>query len=348
MVPLCALIVHALILTGCGVPSLPLFSEGNAPSIWPNKESATPSSSVEAFSNVADDRVFGRFSQSTEKMYIEFVDGETRNCTGFITEKGYLFTAYHCLLANQTRDDKLTNINTVMFEKYIDLERLNKRKFIVPISPIASDFNLDYAVFFMPQAVLRKSGGLLVDVGVLKRKEALSIIHYPRGYEEMRISRLGCSVIDFDNQSTFKMKHLCSTAKASSGAPVIASDGSVVAMHIEGAKDGVATRNDPNIAVTMSAIANDLERKLSRNIISQIFENQVIRSANTIIPSVGERNNNNLESSNVEDDLEILPPPPPPPAPVYIAPAPFAPTLSTSTYGSAEISSSVTVNSVPY
>lgn len=151
-------------------------------------------------------------------------------CTAFLVGTDKILTSRHCIMDR----GRLARRAKVVFGYYRPGDR-RSREFGVDPMPLVEDRQLDFVLLkVLGSPGVNRKILQLADYLPLRNTAAL-IVHHPDG-NPMKASSNGCKINVMRKATRNRIKHTCDTFPGSSGTPVVAESGHVVAVHFRGTR----------------------------------------------------------------------------------------------------------------
>jgi hypothetical protein len=172
-------------------------------------------------------------ARSVAKLYIS----EGWVCTAFIVAPGRLLTNFHCLAKSgqYQKGDAADRCSDI--EAYFDFDRQAQPDSAVHtkcLDVLAGDELLDYALLKFDDSAVATGAQVRPPVRLasgMTGPAPVFIIHHPAGLA----TKVSTDCRLFPTTAPGSAEHDCSTTGGSSGAPIFLEDGTVVALHFDGA-----------------------------------------------------------------------------------------------------------------
>jgi V8-like Glu-specific endopeptidase len=190
-----------------------------------------------------------QLAQSIAKLYI----GDGWVCSGFLISPNVLLTNFHCLKDSNaylaTAQQRKPSCSDIEMQFDFDREPASSASVRAQcLEVLDADEGLDYAALELDPSAITVGGLPRGYLRLAKQapssRSAAVVIHHPAGLAK-KLSF--CSA--FATNEVGLLEHDCSTTGGSSGAPVLATDGSVIGLHFAGAFAESMTVREINDAI---------------------------------------------------------------------------------------------------
>jgi Trypsin-like peptidase domain len=201
-------------------------------------------------------------ARSIAKLYI----GEGFVCTGFMVAPNALMTNFHCL-AHSAQFQKGEAIDPCSdIEAYFDFDHQLRPEASAHTScrgVLDQNESLDYAVLKIDDSAVA-TGAVVRPPLRLASKEptgpvSVFILHHPGGLA----TKISSDCKLFPGGTSGTDEHDCSTTGGSSGAPVISKDGTVAALHFDGAYPRTMTVDEIEKAIARGEVFRNKARPMA-------------------------------------------------------------------------------------
>ena len=178
------------------------------------------------------------------KLYV----GEGYVCTGFLVSDRGVLTNHHCLEKSidyqRTKDEPAISCSDIEVQFGFDLQPSPRASVRLSCRGVlARDAPLDFALLEVDQGATRRPV-LALAPRAPASPEPVYVIHHPAGLAKKVSAGCQAFVVAED-----RIEHDCSTVGGSSGSPMLAKDGMVVALHNEGAYPRTMTGEEIEAAI---------------------------------------------------------------------------------------------------
>jgi len=172
-----------------------------------------------------------QLSAPVGRLRIMLSSGKFATCTATLIASDLIITNHHCIpgrgASGKVRQAKLEL-------GYYEVGPSNDfRTYSVRASPIASSSEMDFSVLRVDGRPGDKYGWARINLRAPTQGEELRIVHHPGG--DIKQVSENCSAGPITSRRTAQFGHKCDTLPGSSGAPIFASDNTLIGVHCCGA-----------------------------------------------------------------------------------------------------------------
>jgi V8-like Glu-specific endopeptidase len=210
-------------------------------------------------------------------------DGGNYGCTGTLIDANLVLTNAHCVIDPKTRkvSTRIQFIPNVIDKNYRDVAEVKRVVYGTDSSQNGNLSYRDWAIMVLNQPLGRKYGHLgwksLSSAALIRNRKAFFFVGYSGDFPNEKYrkyfsagpgwtasSEAGCSIVGEDSRF---LLHDCATAGGSSGGPIVAvinGNPYIVALNNGERKNPSTGQDGLNLAVKVSTIEQDLQRRNSR------------------------------------------------------------------------------------
>jgi len=171
-------------------------------------------------------------------------------CTANLIAPDVLLTNYHCIPG---MDSNLKVIRSIALFDFLREDQAESPTFEVDITPIAADYDLDFALLRVAGNPGDQFGFFQLAPHGVSANQSLFLIHHPAGLPK-RLTRFRCKAYAPEPYANVTFRHRCDTLGGSSGSLLFNLDFEVVALHNKGGLNNNSTTSF-NSGISMFSLA---------------------------------------------------------------------------------------------